>query len=135
MEQRRNWLGWIAVVLAGMALLVALGGRFDRGERAFFERGGPVVQAPSFDDNAFERRGSPFAHEGFGPGRHGFGPGQRDFGHGGFSPFGLIFSLLGGLTKLLAFGLLAWLLLTIFQQRRQQPPAPTTPAGHDPRVE
>jgi hypothetical protein len=48
----------------------------------------------------------------------------------------MIFGLFGALTKLAALGMLVWLLLRLFQQRRAAtPPAPTTPAGHDPRVE
>jgi hypothetical protein len=56
--------------------------------------------------------------------------------HGGPGIFG-IFGMLFGMVKLLAFGLLAWLLLRTFMQRRNTPVAtpPTTPAGHDPRVE
>jgi hypothetical protein len=56
--------------------------------------------------------------------------------HGHPGIFG-IFGMLFGLAKLVAFGLLAWLLLRMFMQRRNGPPAapPTTPAGHDPRVE
>ena len=151
MEQRRNWLGWIAVGLAGLALLVALSGRFDRGERIAFVSGAPSApsapQAPTAPE-FFERgRGEPHFFRGergdfdrefqFGRGefRGEFGPGHHGFGHRGFGPLGFIFGLIGGLTKLVAFGLLAWLLLKLFQQRRQGPPAPTTPAGHDPRVE
>ncbi len=53
------------------------------------------------------------------------------------SIFGIV-AMFFGLAKLIALGLLAWLLLRTFMQRRSAPPAaptPTTPAGHDPTIE
>ena len=155
MERNRNWLSWAALALAGLALLVALGGRFGGPRLAYgsLPAAPAAPAAPLPPDARFEPgRGDPsipFAgelereigprargFEGFGH-HHGFrGPGFER-GHGFFGPLGLFFGLLGFLTKLAALGLLAWLLLRLFQQRQNGPPpaAPTTPAGHDPRVE
>lgn len=148
MERQRNWLVWLALGLAGVALLVALGGRFG-GQRFGF--GVPAVavtapEAPRFADERELRRGPggppAFADEirrGDGDRAfHGRGFDGPGFGHRhGFNPLGMIFGLVNFLTKLAALGLLAWLLLRLFQQRRNEAPpaAPTTPAGHDPRVE
>jgi hypothetical protein len=154
MEPQRNWLSWAALALAGLALLVAVSGRFSGPRMAYsYEAAAPAAPmapaAPRFErghgaqvmpfDQQFEREMGPRGRggEGFGFQARGFdhGPG---FGRGhGFGPFGMIFGLLGFLSKLAALGLLAWLLLRLFQQRRAgpPPPAPTTPAGHDPRVE
>lgn len=149
MEHNRNWLGWVAIALSAIALVVALGGRFDRGDRFAYSQSAPAAPAapaapPSFGEGRFERGPSGIppmireqmgremrGGEGFGHGREGFGPGMEH----GFGPLGMLFGLIGGLLKLVAFGLFAWLLLKIFQQRRQPPFAPTTPAGHDPRVQ
>lgn len=162
MERNRNWLGIVAVALAGLALVVAIGGRFGPGGRQMAYYYGQAPQAPAapqapqaplppMGEGRFERgpdgfhgRGGP---ESFGPGFHGrggpegFGPGfaqgRHGFGHG-FGPLGMIFGLVNFLTKVAALGLLAWLLLRLFQQRQVPPAAPagpTTPAGHDPRVE
>ena len=163
MERNRNWPAWGAFILAGLALFVALGGRSHGFERRWAERDVIAVapqapgapQAPQtmpFDremqremygrDNA---EGFRFGHgpmgerEGFamgGPrGWHGeeFRNGPRG-GHGFFGPLALLF----GLSKLIGFGLLAWLLLRMWSNRRgaaPAAPAQTTPAGHDPRVE
>jgi hypothetical protein len=149
MERNRNWLGIAALALAGLALFVALAGRVGPG--AGFYRQWPPMAAQAPFGQQFERgpgaMGERFDRElrrelEHGAWRHGeFGPGHhRGFGHG-FGPLGLIFGLLRGLVNLAALGLLAWLLLKIFQQRRTPPAAPaaaappTTPAGHDPRVE
>jgi hypothetical protein len=156
MEQQRNWLSWAALALAGLALLVAFSGRFSGPRMVYsYESAPPAMPmapaAPRFErghgdrvmpfDEQLEREIGPRGRggEGFGPGfqARGFdhGPG---FGRGhGFGPLGMIFGLLGLLSKLAALGLLAWLLLRLFQQRRAgaPPAAPTTPAGHDPRVE
>ena len=158
MEHNRNWQGWIAIALSAVALVIALGGRFERGDRYAYVQAAPAAPVapaapaapPSFGEGRFERGhgGTPpmmrEQMEGELRGDARFGPGmERGFGHGmghghgrhGFGPLGMLFGLIGGLLKLVAFGLFAWLLLKIFQQRRQQPMAPTTPAGHDPRVE
>jgi hypothetical protein len=167
MERTRNWQGWLALILAGAALVVALGGRFwpdvAMGSVAAIPAApaAPAAPAepaaPAWGEGRFERgRGGPpaFMRErleremeradrhatgpawaaGRGESGHHFGPG---LGHR-FGPIGFFFGLLRGLGQLIALGLLAWLLLRMFNQRNSQPAAPaapTTPAGHDPRVE
>jgi hypothetical protein len=143
MERNRNWLGLIALVLGGLALVVALGGRF--GPTLVSRHQVAVPAAPAGPDARFEqgRRGPPafFAEqdERMARGDEGFGRGHGPMGRGferghGFGPLGLLFGLFNVVSKLVALGLLAWLLLRLFQQRRNGA-APTTPAGHDPRVE
>lgn len=150
MERQRSWVSWAALALAGLALLVALGGRFgdtllvpgsrtlmmERPAAPRFEwrRGGPGAEPGGTIEREPVRPG--FGHGFHGRGQESFGPGFQTPRHG-FNPFGMIFGLFGFLTKLAALGLLAWLLLRLFQQRRSgsPPAAPTTPAGHDPRVE
>jgi hypothetical protein len=171
MERKRNWLGLIGVVLGGLALVVALGGRFGpqmayRGMGGGGMMGGYQNAAPAAPANpparpqgrfAQGQAGSPDAFtqqygrgaEHMGRGAQGFSQGRppmmgrgfaqgRSFGHGhGFNPLGMLFGLVNGVSKLVALGLLGWLLLRLFQQRRDGSAhaAPTTPAGHDPRVE
>ncbi|NJN16362.1 MAG: hypothetical protein HC822_08850 [Oscillochloris sp.] len=143
----RNWQGWAALVLAGLALIVAISGRgMDR--MAWAQMQAPVApQAPQFErSDEFSRM-----HERFGPGimdrergfamdeerfERRFGPGMMGHDRHGHGFFWGLFGLLGALTKLAALGALAWLLFRLFRQRNGTPPAaPTTPAGHDPRVE
>lgn len=160
MDRNRNWQGWAALALAGLALLVALGGRGPFGffgDRYVSVGVAPAApQAPGFGPR-FERGLPPEAvaemerhmaevhgHFGHGQGRFGHeGPMAmgRGFAHGrgGFGLFPL-FALLRGLVNLAALGLLGFVLYTVWRQRRTPPaaaagPAPTTPAGHDPRVE
>lgn len=149
MERQRNWLGLAALILAGLALLVALGGRFSGPRMVAYGYQEAVPAAPAAPAAPRFERGQamPFAdnlQREFGPSDHsarGFGPGfERGHGFGprhGFGPLGMIFGLVGFLTKLAALGMLAWLLLRLFKQRSAglPPAAPTTPAGHDPRVE
>jgi hypothetical protein len=153
MDRNRNWQGWAAIALAGLALLVALGGRgpwgggqmsWGRGEQQYAAPPAPAApqgpgnfrpeqdgQGRGHGDFRFAQGQTPPRF--FGAGPQG-GPVMHGRGHPGI--FG-IFKLLSGLTKLVALGLLGWLLLRLFTQRRNTPPAaaPTTPAGHDPRVE
>lgn len=182
MERNRNWPAWGALILAGLALFVALGGRGNSFERRWAERDvvtaaasaasadaaaaaaaadAAALQAPRAPqaphgipfDREMQREmygrgpGAEFRfehgpmgrHEGFamgGPrGWHGDGFRHGPWGgHGFFGPLALFF----GLSKLIAVGLLAWLLLRMWSNRRgaaPATPAPTTPAGHDPRVE
>ena len=186
MERKRNWLGLIGVVLGGLALVVALGGRFGPqmayqgmgvgGMMGGYQNAAPVApanpparpqgrfaQGQAGQPDAFAQqqgrgiqqgrgdermgRGPQGFSQGQGPmmgrGPQGFSQGQgpmmgRGFGHGhGFNPLGMLFGMVNGVSKLLALGLLGWLLLRLFQQRRNGPThaVPTTPAGHDPRVE
>jgi hypothetical protein len=146
MERNRNWLAIAALALASLALVVALAGLF--GPRGL--RGGPpaFAQAPFERGQSAEELGREWRRgEGFGagqPGHHSFRPGAWHDGRPGFGhsvgPLGMLFGLINTLVKLAALGLLAWLLLRLFQQRNTPPAAPaatapTTPAGHDPRVE
>jgi hypothetical protein len=163
MERNRNWQGWVAIALAGLALIVALGGHMPWGGRqrnmmmgaagqpgAWQAPQGP--QAPQAPQGPQAPAGPRFGRgqgqgQGKGWGMMGQGRGQGMMGqnqfragpmgrHGGPGIFG-IFGMLFGLAKLVAFGLLAWLLLRTFMQRRSAPtaPVPTTPAGHDPTIE
>jgi hypothetical protein len=155
MEQRRGWLIWVALGMAGLALVLALGGRMAGGMGIGRMHAGyaPAVGA----DPRSERGGPPaFAqgHERGGPSAfaqgHGRGHGEQSMGmpfggagqRHGFAPLMMLFGLINALSKLVALGLLGWLLLRLFQQWRDggsTPPlaasGPTTPAGHDPRVE
>ncbi len=164
MERSRNWLAWLALALAGLALLAVLGvglvaTRFITATSA--PVAAPAVQAPAAPQAsqppvgpggrfAERGRGGPPAFFAERPEHHGAGPslmhGAARHGghqHGGFWPWhglgwlGVAFGLLRGLAQLVAIALLAWLLLRLFQQGRggQPPVSPTTPAGHDPRVE
>jgi hypothetical protein len=173
MERTRNWQGWLALILAGAALVVALGGRFSSGATSAVAvapaaPAAPVApaapDAPGWGDGRFERgRGGPPAfvrerleREMERADRMAAAPvapvaphwaERGGWGHGWghrLGPIGFLFGLLRGLGQLIALGLLAWLLLRMFNQRNSQPAAPagpagpnppTTPAGHDPRVE
>lgn len=163
MERSRTWLAWLALALASLALLAVLGvglvaARFIAATGA--SGAAPAVQAPAAPraDQPPYGPGGRFAERGRGgppalfaerPER-GAGPslmhGATRHGghqHGGFWPWhglgwlGVAFGLLRGLAQLVAIALLAWLLLRLFQQGRGglPPASPTTPAGHDPRVE
>jgi hypothetical protein len=150
MEVRRNWLVWVALGMAGLALVLAFGGRMaDR--RMVWHMNSGYASAAVVPEARAERSGPPaFAEErgrggppAFAEGRGRGGPpmgvphtmmNQRH----GFAPLMFFFGLINTMTKLVALGLLAWLLLRLFQQRQNggaPPAAPTTPAGHDPRVE
>lgn len=143
MERQRNWPGWAALLLAGLALFVALGGRSPFSNVA--ERAAPWVEppraapaAPDFRERADalreefrqgrfdgERRVWSDAHP-----RDFFGPPWYAI----FWPLKLLF----GLAQLVALGLLIWLLFRLFSQRRSQPPGgpqPTAGAPYDPRVD
>jgi hypothetical protein len=171
MDRNRNWQGWAALALAGLALVVALGGRGPfgfRGQDRFvsvesvpaapvapaapqapgFGRGVPPEAAAEMERHMAEMQGrmaeaqsrmaqahGRFGHDG--PMMMG-----RGFDHGRGGPFGFfpLFGLLRGLVNLAALGLLGFVLFTVWRQRRAPAaaasgPAPTTPAGHDPRVE
>ena len=151
MERSRNWQGWAALILAGLALVVALSGRdglfsHGHGDRfRFVER--PNIEAVPMEpemraeileelhseqfawrDQEWFREGDP---------RSIITIEQRRFGpHFLFGPLMFLF----GLAQLIGLGLLIWLLFRLFTQKRNQPsgsagapPANFTP--HDPRVE
>ncbi len=154
MERSRNWIGLAALALGCLALVISLGALFGSrwpGPPATATQAPPGAFIAPGPGGRFEGRGSggpPRAFEQMERKAHpwqyhaeGF---RFDRHHGGFwSWLSSGFKLLQALTQLAALGLLAWLLLRLFQQGRgNQPPAgppapagPTTPAGHDPRVE
>ncbi|RRR77696.1 MAG: hypothetical protein EI684_01270 [Candidatus Viridilinea halotolerans] len=155
MKLQRNWIAWAALVMAGFALVLALGGRMaDRRAQMMGAMAQPAAQAQAWQ----EERGEPPTavrerfEGGFPPGR---AEGLRRDGppafaqggamspmamaahHGprhGFFPLMMLFGLINALAKLVAMVMLAWLLWRLFQQNRANT-VPTTPAGHDPRVE
>jgi len=163
MNRNWSWQGWVAIALAGLALVVALGGRSSWGNSSWGNQGqmmpmwsnqqaaphaqvAPQAQAPNNNPGQNFGRG----HRGMmGNGQGMMGNGQGMMGRGdkqrgggmmmmGRSGMPGIFGLLFGLAKIVGLGLLAWLLFRMFTQRRNaaQPPAtPLTPAGHDPTVE
>lgn len=146
MERQRNWLSWAALALAGLALLVAFGGRFGPGNWADrYGEAAPAASVPGAVYEQREREAAPFFEGRGGPevagerGPGAFRHGRPDgFGHGRGPGFFPLFGLLSAVSKLAALGLLVWLLVRLFNQRRNggpTAPAPTTPAGHDPRVE
>lgn len=161
MERKQNWLGWAALALGALALVVALTGRFGPGGRMMMVSDMRAVPAAPAAPAAPERPYGPMMERGergpmalygerdemrFMHERHAdqMRGGMMMDRHGGpwMGIFGL-FGLLKGIGQLVALGMLAWLLLKLFQQRRNGPqPAtvggpdvPRTPAGHDPRVE
>jgi hypothetical protein len=159
MNRNWSWQGWVAIALAGLALVVALGGRSSWGnqrqmmpmwsqqqpQQAQPAQPAPQVQAPNNSSGQNFGRG----HRGMmdngqgmmGNGQGMMGRGDKQRGGGmmmGRSGMPGIFGMLFGLAKIVGLGLLAWLLFRMFTQRRNaaQPPAtPLTPAGHDPSVE
>lgn len=159
MEQRKSWIPWIALVMAGFALVLVLGGRMaDR--RAMMMTGAMAQPAAQAQVGPEERGGPPAAMSerfegGFPPGRAeglrrdappaAFAEGRTmppmamamAAHHGprhGFFPLMMLFGLINAVAKLVAMVMLAWLLWRLFQQK-QANAVPTTPAGHDPRVE
>ncbi|MFV9505185.1 MAG: hypothetical protein AB4911_11540 [Oscillochloridaceae bacterium umkhey_bin13] len=166
MNNRPNWLGIGALVLAGLAVLIAMGGFFRSMmfDRTMAYGNAPMAQVQANPAAEPGRRGPPaFVYERF-EGRNGGPPAfvrerfedrnsgppakmrGNDHAHGammmgqrpGMHPLVMIFGLIDAVSKVVALGLLAWLLLKLYQQRQPagpSGPAPTTPAGHDPRVE
>jgi len=156
MNRNWNWQGWVAIVLAGLALMVALGGRSSRGGQQQMpmwsaQQSAPAVQAAPQAPGAAQAPNMMSGGRGFGRGQsgqaqQGFAPGQGDFRSGPMGMMGRhsrpgifgIFGILGmlfGLAKLVGLGLLVWLLFRVFTQRRNAAPVQTTPAGHDPTIE
>jgi len=150
MDNRK--LGWIAIALGVVALVVALGGRarpmgwynygpqYGYGPPAMAPQAPQAPQAPGPQQwNTPQGPGQqagpqqwagPRGDRGFGPGGHGprgFG-GPRHFGW--FFPFMLI----GGLFRFALFALLIALVARWFFRRRghQDPPPPADPSGPGP---
>ncbi|NNJ10771.1 hypothetical protein EKD04_010565 [Chloroflexales bacterium ZM16-3] len=164
MNRNWNWQGWVAIALAGLALMVAIGGRSPWGSQQQMPMWSgqqsmrAMPQAPNAQQAPDASGGRSFGRD---QNSQGFVPSQRDprsmmgqRGHDDFrsGPMGMmdrhsrpgtfgifgIFGMLFGLAKLIGLGLLAWLLLRMFSQRRNAAPitpVQTTPAGHDPTIE
>ena len=105
MGRRDTWLGYVAIGVGVLALLMSLGGGF-RGSRVAlhapygggWEQSAPAPGVP--EDQLFCRRGPGACAPHVGPGG---GPGmmwQRHDYHGGFGFFGMIWWLLSSLVKL-----------------------------------
>jgi hypothetical protein len=146
MERSRNWPAWIALALAGLALVVALGGRADQGgwrphkefafgsaqagrgpdARFFHEEMRPDAPAAPLepDIDRFMQRG-----EGFGPRGDVMMWREHHRGPGFLGLLGPLFLL----SQLAGLALLGWLIFKLISDRRN-PPAATPPAP-DPRVE
>ncbi len=161
MQRNHNWQGWVAIILAGIALMVALDGRSPRsnqqssgmmwsagpmGAQQGFPGFGNAPPAAQVDPQAAQAQPSGRAQRDqrnqgtwktpkpmMDQSMMGQGMMGRQGHRGMFGIIGMFF----GLAKLIAFGLLAWLLLRTFMQHRHAPTAtpPTTPAGHDPTIE
>jgi hypothetical protein len=141
MDNRK--LGWIAIALGVVALVVALGGRarpmggYNDGPRGYRP---PMAapQAPQGPQGNFGPQQGPQGNFGPQQGPQGnFGPrgwhgpqGWKGRGRGGFFPFMFI----GGLFRLALFGLLIALVARWFFRRRshQDPPPPAGPSGPGP---
>ena len=143
MDNRK--LGWIAIALGVVALVVALGGR--AGSREWYNDGpgprfsqGPAAVAPQAPQApqapaAPEQWAGPRGDAPHGPGQqwagprgqHGFGPGWGGQHRGGF----FIFKLFGGLLRTALFLLILFLLVRWFARRKEQTP-PASPSGPGP---
>jgi hypothetical protein len=155
MNSNRGWLGWIAIGLGALALLVALGGRgfgpqIAAGLGGANMQQGTGPQSGGFAPGANAQRGAgrpgsgpqngradPGASARRGPGR----PGDGGFGLGGW--FGFPFKLLGGSFQMSMLALLVVLGVWLFRRRtaggavgsqRAEPahgpaPEPQTPTG------
>ncbi|MEF3274083.1 MAG: hypothetical protein K6356_06710 [Chloroflexus sp.] len=166
MEQRRtNWPAWLALGIALVALLVALGSLM-MSQRAIrtvqtMPRWSDQPVTPSTPPGWQQRRERgqvvPPGWQQWGepgqvvpPGWQQWGergqivpPGWQHHGMPGMMNergwFSSLLGLLDNLLKLAALVLLIWLGIHIFRQRQNPPaappPPPLTPAGHDPRVE
>lgn len=149
MENNRNWQGWVALALAGLALMVALVGRNPAPNVTVSVGQAPVApaapgappapqppffggrgQGPGQDWRGSQQSAPPFGSEARGFGRqHGhmdhFGP----MGHRHGFPFFLPFMLVGGLIKLAGVALIVGLLVRYFRSRRDRPQPPAGPAA------
>ena len=112
-------LGWIAIAIGVVALVVAVSGRghnerFAGYGEPWHDRGGygqTMDGRPG--DGSFERGQPPFAQ-----GRDGFGPGRGDFGPRHVPRFFLPFMILGGLFKLALLALAGFLIFQLIRRRR-----------------
>lgn len=165
MNNNRNWVGWIAVALSGLALFVALGG-FNRPTwQMQAARPAFAVPAPpsAIDDARIEgRRLDDHLHGVVGPERaerkaretedrlrgalhdmptyrhRDWSPAWHGPGWGAF--FFWPFFFFGHIAKLVFLALAAWLIYRLFTQRRGQGPTGYSAQSsenrpHDPRVE
>jgi hypothetical protein len=143
-------LSWIAIGLAGLALIVAMGrgGHTQRIERSapYGYNGAPgdyYVPQPGVPQQSVpapqQRVPGPQVAPGFREERfegwRGHRPGFERGGHfGGF--FRWPFFIIGGLFRLLLLGLMIWLVLKFLGRRRGGPPStgyqPPTQGGQDP---
>ncbi len=153
MDNRK--LGWIAIALGVVALVVALGGR--AGPRGWYNDGpgprfsqGPAAVAPAAPPapqagqqpapQAPQQWSGPQGDAPHGPGQQWAGPrGQHGFGPGAGGPHGFggffIFKLFGGLLRSVLFLLILFLLVRWFARRKNQtppPPPPASPSGPGP---
>lgn len=153
MERRWKWPGIVALGLGLLALLALLRGwgpaapwqtpmTSETGSRpshielrqAPFERGPAQFERDADRDRPMRST----VHSELWMERHAGPPWHGRGSHPGtwlLGPAMLLFLL----NQLAALGLMGWLLFTIWRQHKEQPgqppAAPTTPAGHDPRVE
>jgi hypothetical protein len=140
---RGRWLGWIAIALGGLALLVALGGRMQPHWVRY--HGPPAFQAGP--RGQFGPDAQPGPQGQFGP-REQFGPWDQAGPRGQFGPreqfefrrhwggpshgfrfFFFPFMLIGGLLKLLFVGLLIWLGLRLIRGSGPSGPSSRGPSG------
>ncbi len=133
MENNGRRLGWIAIAIGVVALLVALTGRmssFGANRYNAYQYGPGQQFTQPFQNNPNVAPQAPVAPQGrmgpqgkVGPNMrgegHGFrgGPGQMRGGHGWFGFFLWPFHILGGLVRLLFWGLLIFLGIKLFQRR------------------
>lgn len=131
MENNGRRLGWIAIAIGVVALLVALTGRVSSFGWSRYNQFGPqpqfaqpyqnnpnvAPQAPAAPQGRMGPRGNIGPNmRGEGPGFHG-GPMHMRGGPGWFGFFMWPFRLVGGLFKLLFWGLLIFLVIKLFQRR------------------
>jgi hypothetical protein len=155
MERDGRRLGWIAIALGGLALIVALSGRMHSSQAYYGPQGyygpPPAYQAQPGPRGQFGPKGQ-FGPQGdLGP-QGQLGP-QGEFGpmqewrrevemrrghwgggpHRGFGPLFLLpFMLIGGLIKLAFVVLLIWLGLRLLRGRGFGGPRGHGPGGHSP---
>jgi len=128
MENNGRRLGWVAIAIGVVALVVALTGRagsFGAGRFAAHQYGQSYAQPYQSGPNVAPQ--VPVAPQAPAGPRGKAGPDARDHGHnfrggampghGGFGFFFWPFRILGGLVRLLFWGLLIFLVIKLFQRR------------------